>query len=119
MHSRAKLRRSRPLLALAATAALLALGGPFSAAAQAGAPVTITNYSDPGQAMKWGNRSHWKQPWRSYLDTVPAATLVNALGINFNIPAKWAEPTARMLASNGFKRARVEFGWNTIDYEHP
>ncbi len=89
------------------------------AGATAGAPVTVTDYTDPGESVQWGQRSHWKQPWRSYLDTVPAETLLDAIGINFNVKPKLAAPTARLLAGHGFRRARVEVGWGSIDYDDP
>lgn len=104
-------------LALAILLAL-ALGAPASPA-RAATPVTITNYTDPGQAMGWGYRSHWLQPWRSYLETVPAQTLLNAVGINFNVSSKVAAPTARLLGDSGFRRARIEVGWSSVEYEHP
>jgi hypothetical protein len=85
----------------------------------AGVPVTVTDYTDPDQMIAWGERSHWKQPWRSYLDTVPASTLLDAIGINFNVPARIAAPTARLLARSGFSRARVEVGWSTLEYDDP
>ncbi len=69
--------------------------------------------------MPFGPRSHWEQPWRSYLDTVPATTLLNAIGINFNVYPAEAAATARLLADSGFKRARIEVGWNSLDYADP
>ncbi len=81
--------------------------------------MTLTDYTDPGQAMKFGYRSHWMQPWRSYLDTMPATALLNAVGINFNVQPKWASSTARLLADSGFSRARIEVGWGTLDYADP
>jgi hypothetical protein len=91
----------------------------FGAVATARASVTVTDYSDPSEELQWGTRSHWKQPWRSYLETIPASTLRNAVGINFNVGAKRADATARLLAASGFHRARIEVGWNTIDFEDP
>ena len=79
----------------------------------------MTDYTDPGQAMKWGNRSHWMQPWRSYMDTVPATTLLDAVGINFNVSQKEVASTAELLGNSGFKRARIEVGWGTLDYDDP
>jgi len=38
-------------------------------------------------ALEFGERSHWLQPWRAYLDTVPAQRLRDAVGINFNVGA--------------------------------
>jgi hypothetical protein len=106
-------------LALACLALLLVRGAAPPDATAASAPVTITNYTDPTQALKWGNRSHWKQPWRSYLDTVSATTLLKSVGINFNVLPKWAASTARLLADSGFRRARIEVGWGTLDYDDP
>jgi hypothetical protein len=76
---------------------------------------------DPRQqtALAFGERSHWLQPWRAYLDTVPATRLRDSIGINFNVEPEEAERTARLLARSGFRRARVEFAWGTLDYEDP
>src|SRR5215211_5642722 len=82
---------------------LLFLGLATSPTARAGeGPVVMTNYTDPGQAMRWGNRSHWAQPWRSYTETVPATTFLDAVGINFNVAPTQAGSTARLLAGGGF-----------------
>lgn len=70
-------------------------------------------------ALRFGDRSHWLQPWRGYLETVPAARLRNAVGINFNVRAEEAAPTARLLARSGFRRARVEFGWDSMAFDQP
>ncbi len=103
---------------------LVLLGGlllvaPASRGAGGAEPVTVTDHTDPAEALGWGQRSHWKQPWRSYLDTVPAETLLDAVGINFNVSAKAAHSAARLLADSGFRRARVEIGWNALAYENP
>src|SRR5690349_12625891 len=87
--------------------------------ARAADPVTVTDYTDPSEAMAFGYRSHWKEPWRSYLDTPPGSALRNAVGINFNVQPKVAASTARLLAEDGFHRARIEIGWNSLDYDDP
>jgi hypothetical protein len=111
-------RRELGLFLLATlTLFLIMIVGPPGA--KATDPVTVTNYTDPAQALAWGTDSHWKQPWRSYVDTVPAKTLLNAIGINFNVKAAWAETTATLLKDSGFKRARIEVSWRAIDYDHP
>jgi hypothetical protein len=69
--------------------------------------------------VAFGERSHWHQPWRAYLDTMPATRLLDAVGINFNVEPGEAEATARLLAASGFSRARVEFAWDSIDYDDP
>ena len=82
-------------------------------------PTTITNYTSKSQELEWGYRSQWKQPWRSYLETVPATTFLNAVGINFNVPAGQAASTAKLLGDSGFTRARIEVGWNSVEYNNP
>lgn len=81
----------------------------------------VTNYVDPSQQtlLSFGDRSHWLQPWRAYLDTVPAARLRKAVGISFNVADSQADATARLLAANGFRRARVDWAWNSIRYDDP
>jgi hypothetical protein len=71
---------------------------------------------DPYQAsqqtdLAFGERSHWLQPWRGYLDTVPASRLVDALGMNFNVPPNRADLVAKELAAAGIRRARIEVSW--------
>lgn len=70
-------------------------------------------------ALAFGDRSHWLQPWRGYLDTPPAAKLRDAIGININVPPREVPALARLLRDSGFKRARYEIGWGGIDFAHP
>jgi hypothetical protein len=79
----------------------------------------ITHYTDPSQAVSFGDRSYWSQPWRAYTDTVPATTLQSAIGVNFNVNASQADATAKLLADSGFRRARVEVGWDSLSYSDP
>src|SRR5688572_19027275 len=81
----------------------------------------LTDTIDPAQqtAVAFGERSHWLQPWRAYLDTVPAARLRDAIGINFNVEPGEAAAAARLLARSGFARARVEIGWGSFSYDEP
>jgi hypothetical protein len=69
--------------------------------------------------LAFGERSHWLQPWRGYLDTVPARRLVNALGINFNVPPGRADLVAKELAAAGFHRARIEVSWCRVSDTQP
>ena len=82
---------------------------------------TLSNPIDPFQqtAVAFGQRSHWLQPWRGYLDTVPATTLRDSIGINFNVGATEAPYVARLLAESGFRRARLEIGWSEVSTEDP
>jgi hypothetical protein len=66
-----------------------------------------------------GARSDYIQPWRAYMETLPASQLIDSLGINFNVEAKEADDTAQLLQEGGFKLARIEIGWNSLSYEDP
>ena len=117
----------RPLRPAAAVLALGALSLGATAPASAAPPSNptfagkVTQYVDPAQqtALGFGDRSHWHLPWRAYLDTVPATRLRDAVGIQFNVSAAEADATARLLAANGFRRARVEQGWGGVSYDDP
>jgi hypothetical protein len=100
-------------------ATFVALANPDISKSGASDPVTIIDYTDPGQSLPWTNRSYWTQPWRSYMDTVPASKLIDALGINFNVEGKQAASTARLLEESGFTRARIEFNWGNLTYDDP
>lgn len=69
--------------------------------------------------VPFGDRSHWLQPWRAFLDTPPASRLRDAVGINFNVSAAEAPSVARLLAANGFHRARIEIAWGELDFTDP
>ena len=79
-----------------------------------------TSYTDPAQftSIPFGSYSHWLQPWRAYLETVPATTFLNGIGIQWNVSnSANQELVAQMLAKQGIKRARVEISWNHIEYD--
>lgn len=80
---------------------------------------TVTDYTDAAQAVPWGSYSHWLQPGRAWSETPPASRLTDALGVNLNVYPQEAEATCRLLAANGFKRARIEVSWNGLDYTDP
>jgi hypothetical protein len=81
----------------------------------------LSNPTNPSEQsdLPFGTRSDWLQPWRAYLETLPASTLTNSVGINFNVAPADAGPAAHLLAESGFKRARVEVGWSAMSYAHP
>lgn len=79
-----------------------------------------TPYTDSAQftSLPFGTHSHWLQPWRAYLETVPATTFLQGIGIQWNVnDSANQEVIAQMLAKNGIVRARVEFNWNKIDFD--
>lgn len=112
------LRRAGWALALVVLAGLLAGG--------AGGRSTLARHvlADPIRAsqqtqLRFGTRSHWLQPWRGYLQTVPARRLVDALGINFNPAPDQAAAAARELATAGVHRARIEVSWCRVSDSRP
>ncbi len=76
----------------------------------------VERYADPAQqnALPFGFRSYYLQPWRAYSETLPASRLRNALGINLNVGAREAEATCAALEKAGFRHARIEYGWSGI-----
>ncbi|MHB8240551.1 MAG: hypothetical protein ACYDHN_01045 [Solirubrobacteraceae bacterium] len=82
---------------------------------------TVSDTIDPRflTDVPFGKRSFWLQPWRAYLDTVPASRLQEALGINFPADPAVAEPTAHLLHDSGFALARLAINWDAISYANP
>jgi len=113
--------RAALLIALFSLTALFAVGaGPASKVAPRPS-FELRSPIDPHQQtnVAFGERSHWLQPWRAYLDTVPATRLLASVGVDFDVSPAQAEATARLLAAAGFRRARVEVGWGSFSYAHP
>src|SRR5580765_3753667 len=111
-------------LVTAVVLATLIVAGPGPAAKQSAGtrPVAVLQHPiDPRQetSLAFGERSHWLQPWRAYLDTVPATRLLDAVGIDFDVPPARARAATRLLAHAGFRRARIEIGWGDFSYSHP
>jgi hypothetical protein len=79
------------------------------------APINATELT----LLPFGHRSFWYQPWRAYFRTPPAQTLLSSIGINFNVPPQEVPATATVLATAGFRRARVEIGWSNMSYADP
>lgn len=69
------------------------------------------------QAIRFGQRSFYLTPWRSYMDTCSAEQFLDCLGINFNVDPDDAAATAKLLKDAGFRSARVEFGWGSLSYD--
>jgi hypothetical protein len=77
-------------------------------------------YEDPlQQEIPFGQRSYYLVPWRAYMDTWPARTFLDCLGVNFNVSADEADATAAVLAEAGIRSARVEVGMGSFRYEDP
>jgi hypothetical protein len=113
--------RAAILTALCSLAALLVSGAGPASTIGPRPSLELREPIDPREqtAVAFGERSHWLQPWRAYLDTVPATRLLDAAGIDFDVPSAQAPATAALLGRAGFRRARIEVGWGSFSYSHP
>lgn len=106
----------RRLVVLALTVATILLGTQVSAfGGVLNTPIEAKQFS----SVPYIHRSFWMQPWRSYLDTWPASRMRKGIGINFNVTPAEAQATAKVLAANGFRRARMEIAWNQLSPDNP
>lgn len=77
-------------------------------------------YVDPTQLrVPWPKHSHYRQPWRAWLETVPADTFLTGLGVayNWSVERTNHDVQMRLLAGVGFSRIRVEVGWSNVAYD--
>ena len=84
-----------------------------SAAEHAVAPYTDANQLD----CPWPKMSHYKQPWRGYLETRSGYDFLNGIGVNLHIPSGTDELAIRLLAETGFKTFRIEVGWGSMNWD--
>jgi len=67
--------------------------------------------------VEFGSYSHWLQPWRGYLETMPATQFLDGLGIVLNTHGGAdAGQLLHMCAKNGIRHVRIEIGWGNLDY---
>ncbi|WP_295617191.1 hypothetical protein [Chamaesiphon sp. GL140_3_metabinner_50] len=79
------------------------------------APYTARSHFDN---VPFGSHSHWLQPWRAYLETVPAAKLLQGVGIQLDLHDREnPDLVLQMLATHGIQTARLEIGWNNLSYD--
>jgi hypothetical protein len=78
----------------------------------------VAPYADPLQLdCPWPMMSHYKQPWRGYLETRSGFDFLNGIGVNLHLPADTDELAIRLLAETGFKTFRIEIGWGEMNWE--
>lgn len=97
------------------TQAILAL--PLAlAGCMAAAPVEMRPYVDPTQLdVPWPKHSHVKQPWRGFLETKPAAELLDGIGMCLHFPGGSMEAQLGLLAKAGIRCIRWEQPFGTYD----
>jgi hypothetical protein len=75
-------------------------------------------YIDPAQMdCPWPKMSHYKQPWRGYMETRSGRDFLQGLGVNLHIPGDRDELAIRLLAETGFRTFRIEIGWGEMSWE--
>lgn len=116
------LTSARNLVLLLAFVPLLVAGGPRASGATRAKPAaTVDNPIQATQQtlVEFGKRSHWLQPWRGYLETVPARRVTQGLGIVFNPPPGKADKVAAQAAAAGLRYARLEISWCRVADSDP
>jgi len=95
---------------------LLLLGAPLAAAA--GVEFRVSPYTDPSQLdCPWPKHSHYKQPWRGYIETKSGWEFLKGVGINLQIPEQNEELAVKLLAESGFKNFRMEVGFGESHWD--
>lgn len=80
----------------------------------------VNSYIDPAylHSLSFGFYSHWLQPWRAYLETVPTAQFLNGIGINYHVdPPVNLDLIVQMLSQHGIRRGRIEIGWSEVNFD--
>jgi hypothetical protein len=99
----------RLIAALVAAISVLVTGGAQKSAVQP--------YTDPGQLdVPWPKHSHYKQPWRGFLETRSGYDFLHGIGVNYNVPGN-DELAVRLLAEAGFKTFRIEIGFGSMRWD--
>ncbi len=94
---------------------LCALAAASSLTMAAGRP-----YVDPQQLdLPWPRYSFAKQPWRAYLEVMPATTYLQGLGVVWGppVPGRSEDQIAATLAVAGFRRVRLELPWSAMRWD--
>lgn len=68
-------------------------------------------------AVTFGKQSHWLQPWRAYLETMPARHFVEGTGVVLTFGKSDPDLMLRHLAKNGIRHGRIEIGWSSLDWD--
>ncbi|WP_038171240.1 hypothetical protein [Verrucomicrobium sp. BvORR106] len=113
-------RRDWVRLMLGAAAATATGGGRATLMGAAAGQAGVGGHPiDPGHLTQvaFGTYSHWLQPWRGYLETIPAHQFLNGLGIVLNTHrGEDVNQILQMCARHGIKHVRIEIGWGNLDY---
>jgi hypothetical protein len=84
------------------------------AAATEAQEVPVRPYVDPGQLdVPWPKHSHYKQPWRGFLETRSGYDFLAGIGVNYHVPGNDAL-AVRLLTESGFRAFRIEIGFGSV-----
>jgi hypothetical protein len=77
----------------------------------------VRPYVDPTQlAVDWPKHSHYKQPWRAFMETKSGSDFLRGLGVNYTVTAN-DEVAIRLLAQAGFRAVRLEVPWTNMRWD--
>ncbi len=76
-------------------------------------------YTDPAYltGVAFGAHSHWLQPWRAWLETVPAARFIDGIGVNLHLHGEDPDVILDHLERHGVRSVRIEIGWGGMDWD--
>ncbi|MGB2824291.1 MAG: hypothetical protein WBF17_25175 [Phycisphaerae bacterium] len=98
-----------------ASAALLAVG--LICLPLAAEEHPVRPYVDPSLLdVKWPMHSHYRQPWRAFLETRRAHDFLGGIGVAYNVSGN-EELAMRLLAETGFRALRLEIGWGSVKWD--
>jgi hypothetical protein len=87
-------------------------------AASSGEEFPVRPYADPAQLdVPWPKHSHYKQPWRGFLETKSGYDFLQGIGVNYNVPGNNDPLAVRLLAEAGFKSFRIEIGFGSVHWD--
>ena len=102
------MRRFLLWIAVSASAAVVANAEEFP----------VRPYADPAQLdVPWPKHSHYKQPWRGFLETKSGYDFLQGIGVNYNAPSSNDPLAVRLLAETGFKTFRIEIGFGSVHWD--
>src|SRR5919199_1130661 len=86
---------------------------------QSGYPVSpYISKTEQLESLPESQLSFYKQPWRGYLETVPATDFLSGIGINYSLRGNVDHDTViGLLADSGVRHARVEMGWSEVPWD--
>lgn len=89
----------------------------FSVSALAQTEFPVTPYTDPSQLdVPWPKTSHYKQPWRGYIETKSGWDFLKGIGVNYHVAGN-DDLAVRLLAEAGFRTFRIEIGWGNLKWD--